>query len=68
MHTFQIVKTDGRELGPMELGRPDWSAGSVIYRGSPKPNLRVVERRDVDGAAILVVEEVYNDGAQAERG
>jgi hypothetical protein len=26
-HTFQIVTTDGRELGPMELGRPDWPVG-----------------------------------------
>jgi hypothetical protein len=58
MHTFQIVTTNDRDLGLMELGRPDWPIGSVIYRGGPQPNLRVVERRDTDGAAVLVVEEL----------
>jgi hypothetical protein len=58
MHTFEIVTTDGRELGPMELGRPDWPVGSVIYRGGPQPNLRVVERRETEDGAVLVVEEV----------
>jgi len=58
MHTFQIVTTDGRDLGPMTLGRPDWRAGSVIYGGGPRPNLRFVERREANTGAILAVEEV----------
>ena len=58
MHTFQIVTTDGRDLGPMELGRPDWPVGSVIYQGGPKPNLRVVEHRESDELPVLVVEAV----------
>src|SRR5262249_27827130 len=59
MHTFQIVTTGGRGLGPMALGRPDWPVGSVIYQGFPKPNLRVVERRkpEPSSAPVLVVEE-----------
>jgi hypothetical protein len=55
---FQIVTTDGRELGPMELGRPDWPVGSVIYQGGPKPNLRVVDHRESPAGPVLVVEEV----------
>ena len=57
MHTFEIVTADGRDLGPMALGRPDWPVGSVIYQGGPKPNLRVVDRRLEDDVAVLVVEE-----------
>jgi hypothetical protein len=57
MHTFQIVTTDGRELGPMALCRPDWPVGSVIYQGGPKPSLRVVELRESDDGRVLVVEE-----------
>jgi hypothetical protein len=30
-------------LGARELGRPDWTAGSVIYTGPDEPNLRVVD-------------------------
>jgi hypothetical protein len=41
----------------MELGRPDWPIGRVIYQGGPKPNLRVVDRRHDDDVALLVVEE-----------
>src|SRR5262249_10217302 len=59
MHTFRIVTTDGRELGPMALGRPDWPVGSVIYQGGPQPNLRVVGQRDTEPGdpVVLVVEE-----------
>ena len=57
MHTFQIVTTDGRDLGPMALGRPDWPIDSVIYQGGPKPNPRIVDRRHDDDAVVLVVEE-----------
>jgi hypothetical protein len=59
MPTFQLQTTDGEQLGQVELGRPDWPPGSVIYRGDG-PNLRVVEVRDGgrDGADVLVVEEV----------
>jgi hypothetical protein len=62
MYTFQIVTTDGRELGRMELGRPDWPVGSVIHRGGPGPNLRVVERRESNAGAVLVVVETQPAG------
>ena len=58
MHTFEIDTADGRELRPMELGRPDWPIGSTIYRGGTQPNLRVVELRETEDGAVLVVEEV----------
>ena len=58
MPTFQIVTTDGLDLGAMRLGPPDWPVGSVIYQGGPEPNLRVVDRRDSDGGVVLVVEEL----------
>jgi hypothetical protein len=35
-HTFRIVTADGQSLGTAELARPDWPAGSVIYRGRGK--------------------------------
>ena len=59
MPTFQLITTDGEQLGQVELGRPDWPPGSVIYRGDG-PNLRVLEIRagDPDGAEVLVVEEL----------
>jgi hypothetical protein len=38
MHTFQIVTTDGRDLGPMALGRPDWPWEA---RSSTATNLRI---------------------------
>ena len=41
--TFRIVTADGQPLGTAELAHPDWPAGSVIYRGRGKPNLRVVD-------------------------
>jgi hypothetical protein len=50
-------------LGAIELGRPDWPPGSIIYRAD-KPNLRVVRRlededeeEDLEKFAVLVVEE-----------
>jgi hypothetical protein len=42
----------------MRLGPPNWPIGSVIYRGAPKPNVRVVERREADAGEMLVVEEL----------
>jgi hypothetical protein len=57
MHTFQLVDRDGRDLGTVDLARPDWPAGSVIYRGAPEGNLRVVEVRSSDDGLVLVVEE-----------
>lgn len=42
-HTFELVTTNGVWLGRVELGRPDWPPGSIIYRGGSGPNLRVVE-------------------------
>jgi hypothetical protein len=56
---FQLVTSDDDSLGPMELGRPDWPPGSVIYRGS-EPSLRVVDvipSDDHEKFTILVVEE-----------
>jgi hypothetical protein len=60
---FQLVTADGEALGPVELGRPDWPAGSIIYRGGDKPNLRVVgelEAPDDDPELlrVLIVEPV----------
>ena len=61
MPQFALVTADGDTLGTVELGRPDWPDGSVIYRGG-EPNLRVVGRIDADDTvhqvAVLVVEEV----------
>jgi hypothetical protein len=58
---FQLVTSDGEALGPVELSRPDWPDGSIIYRGD-KPNLRVVGRLEADDDdpelfEVLVVEE-----------
>jgi hypothetical protein len=51
--------SDGEALGPIELGRPDWPAGSVIYRRRGEPNLRVVDvipAAEPETFTILVVE------------
>ena len=61
MAHFQLVTVDGEALGPVELAPPDWPPGSIIYRGSSRPNLRVVDRLPADDPEmfpILVVEEV----------
>jgi hypothetical protein len=42
-HTFRLITPDREPLGTVELGRPDWPAGSVIQRGGPEPNLRVLD-------------------------
>jgi hypothetical protein len=58
---FQLVMVDGEALGAVELSRPDWPPGSVIYRGANEPNLRVVDNlpsEDSEMFSILVVEEV----------
>lgn len=60
MH-FQVVTTDGEALGPMELARPDCPTGSVIYTGSDKPDLRVVDNiptENLEQFSILVVEPI----------
>jgi hypothetical protein len=60
---FTLVTRDGDDLGQVQLGRPDWPVGSVIYRGDP-PNLRVVGRTEKDtpeGLDVLVVEEVESN-------
>jgi hypothetical protein len=33
MHRFALVTPDGDVLGTVEVARPDWPAGSVIFRG-----------------------------------
>ena len=38
MPHFALVTTDGDALGTVELGRPDWPDGAIIYRAE-KPNL-----------------------------
>ena len=54
-----LVTTDGDTLGTVELGRPDWPDGAVVYRGG-EPNLRVVGRIEADDSEqqfdVLVVE------------
>ena len=59
MPHFQLVTTDGEALGAIELGRPDWPGGSIIYRGGDVPNVRVVDRIDTADPEVftmLVVE------------
>ena len=60
MPHFAVVTTDGDALGAVELGRPDWPDGSIIYRGG-EPNLRVVGRIEADDSEhqfdVLVVQE-----------
>jgi len=62
MPHFAIVRADGDTHGAVELGRPDWPDGSIIYRGDG-PNLRVVGRIEADDLEhqleVLVVEEAW---------
>jgi hypothetical protein len=56
---FQLVTVDGEALGAVELSRPDWPDGSIIYRGGGASNLRVVDRiarHDPEVFTVLVVE------------
>jgi hypothetical protein len=58
MAHFQLVTRDGEVLGPVELARPDWPVGSVIYRGGA-PDLMVLDVIRLDDPelfTILVVE------------
>jgi hypothetical protein len=61
-HTFRLITPDGERLGPIELQRPDWPAGSIIYRGGASPNLRVLDMLsgldDPEQLPTLVVEDV----------
>lgn len=66
MPTFQHQTADGKQLGQVELGRPDWPQGSVIYRGDG-PILRVLERLDEAEMATLVVEEAEARRAPPDR-
>ena len=60
MPHFALVTTEGDALGAIELGRPDWPDGAIIYRGD-EPNLRVVCRVATNdrehGFDVLFVEE-----------
>ena len=62
MPHFVLVTADGESLGAVELGRPDWPDGSVIYRGGDAPNLRVVGYLPAEDTehefAVLFVEPV----------
>jgi hypothetical protein len=44
---FQLRTVNGESLGAVDLGRPDWPPGSVIYRGG-EPKLRAVDRIESD--------------------
>ena len=59
MPHFSLVTSAGDALGTVELGRPDWPEGAIIYRGD-EANLRVVGRIAADdsehGFDVLVVE------------
>jgi hypothetical protein len=60
MPYFALVTTDGQSLAPTHLNGHDWPPGSIIPRGSSKPNLRVVDvlpSDDPEKFAILVVEK-----------
>jgi len=58
MHTFQIVTTNDRDLGLMELGRPRLADRERDLPRAGRSRTCVVERRDTHGAAVLVVEEL----------
>jgi hypothetical protein len=62
---------DGEALGPVELSRPDWAPGSVIYRGAAETGLRVVDHLPSgvpEKFAILVVEEDRRWSSASARG
>jgi hypothetical protein len=55
------VTADGEALSTIHRS-PDWPPGSIIYRGSSEPHLRVLDRLDYGNPdpekfAILIVEE-----------
>jgi hypothetical protein len=54
MHHFQLVTPDGESLGTVDVARPGWPPGSVIYRGGSEPNLRVVSNEPGDPAVLIV--------------
>jgi hypothetical protein len=58
MHKFQLETRDGRDLGPVELQRPDWPNGSIIYKAGGAPDLVVVGQRYGEERTVLVVEEL----------
>jgi hypothetical protein len=58
MHKFQLETADGKQLGPVELQRPDWPVGSIIYKGGAAPDLLVVGQRYGEERTVLVVEEL----------
>jgi hypothetical protein len=61
-YAFRLLTPDGVPLGPFELQRSDWPAGSIIDRGGTQPNLRVVDvlpgLDDPEQLPTLVVEDV----------
>jgi hypothetical protein len=46
MHRFQLETADGTPLGPVELQRPDWPIGSLIYKGGAVEELPAPRSRD----------------------
>ena len=61
MPHFHLRTADGETLARVELARPDWPKGSVIYRGRDEPNLRVIDLLSGDDPErfdVLVVEPV----------
>jgi len=63
MHRFQLVTANGHRLGTVDLSRPDWPEGSVIY-GWTGRNLRVVAHEPTGSGelAVLVVEPSSSRG------
>jgi hypothetical protein len=66
MHRFELETPDGKQLGTVELARPDWPVGSRIYRGGATPDQLIVGHRDAHdgGRPVLVVEELPAPGAR----
>jgi hypothetical protein len=56
------VTVDGEAMGAVELERPEWPNGSIIWRGGDQSNLRVVGRLEPaetpEEFNRLVVEEI----------
>ena len=62
MPHFALVTTDGDALGTVELGRPDWPDGAIIYRGD-EPNLRYGAMQFVKPAITTIAVEIATSTA-----
>jgi len=60
MPRYALLTVDGKDLGTMALGRPDWPTGSILYLGK-SGKLRVVRLVQAEHEGhldVLVVEEI----------